>query len=281
MAATRQSSAHVVQSWQPFWREREQQLDAPVRASTRPAAPPTTARTRLSMMSCRASRQPAGAERRADGELAAPRQASRQHQARHVRARDEQHAAHGAEQHQQARPARLPTSDSARGRAVNDSPRLRLRELAGRAARRGRSAGHWRRRGWRRAAAGPSPRSTAISRSAQRSPSTATGDVGTSPGASVHTSATSGWRNRPDATPRISVGMPFTRTLRPDDVGPPPNWRCHKPFADHGHVRRGPRRRLRIRPAERAASTRSTSKNAAVVWTPGTRTGSPSAGDDR
>ena len=60
-----------------------------------------------------------------------------------------------------------------------------------------------------------------MSRSA-RGLSDGIGEVGTSPGASVHRSAVSGWRTDARTTPTISVGVPFTRTLVPTMSGAPP-----------------------------------------------------------
>ncbi len=68
-----------------------------------PTSPPTPARTRLSERSCPTSRRRPGAEGVAHGQLAAAARASREQQARDVRARDEQDEPDGAQKHQQRR----------------------------------------------------------------------------------------------------------------------------------------------------------------------------------
>ena len=70
-----------------------------------PATPPADARAAApSVRTCRTSRDPAGAERAPDRKLPASRSRAREQQVRDVDARDEQHEADGAEQHQQCGP---------------------------------------------------------------------------------------------------------------------------------------------------------------------------------
>ena len=73
-------------------------------ATSRPRPPPSTHSTRLSVSSCRMTRIAAGAERAADRDLALARRAAREQQVGDVGARDQQHEADRAGQHEQRRP---------------------------------------------------------------------------------------------------------------------------------------------------------------------------------
>src|SRR5207302_692483 len=70
-----------------------------------------------------------GAERRADGELAAPAYAAREQQVRDVGARDEQHGADGAEQYREREPV-LPDDPLLQRQHANQARRVRLGEFA-------------------------------------------------------------------------------------------------------------------------------------------------------
>ena len=68
-----------------------------------PPAPPSRGEQSPSASSCEARRARAGAERRADGELALPRGGLREQQVRDVDARDQQDECDGAEQRDERR----------------------------------------------------------------------------------------------------------------------------------------------------------------------------------
>ena len=103
---------------------------APSSSATRmPAPPPTSASTRPSVSTCRTSRRRAAPIAIRTATLAPPRGSPRQHQVGDVGARDQQHAADRAEQHEQRTPGFFRHQPVVDRRHLDAPAPVRLREF--------------------------------------------------------------------------------------------------------------------------------------------------------
>ncbi len=227
------------------------------------------------MSSCAEEASAAGAERAAHGELAPASGAARQQQTRDVGTGNQQDEADRAEQHEQraahVADERLLQRFHRRGLAI-----VGVRILAREAVADGRAV----RRGLGRTVTLCRSRAAAwkycTSRCAMRSPSMATGAVGTACGASTHRSTRRGWTNEAGMTPRTVVGMPFSRMVLPTTSAD--RDRAESPRASRRSPRRvGPpaRHPFHCRRGRQGVGGRRRRRTRRVVSSAVSRTGSP------